>query len=119
MHFTTHSDAGFNNELQGCSRNGAHTFLSEDDDCPHWNGALLTLASIMEPDYVSGGKAELAALVMTAKTMLPIRQLVEMGLSQGRSAIQADNSTANSVVNMITIPQKLKAIDLSLHWLCY
>ena len=44
MHLAAHSDAGFNNELQGHSRNGAHVFLSEDEDSTRWNGALLTLA---------------------------------------------------------------------------
>ena len=53
MHLAAHSDAGFNNETKGRSRNGAHIFLSEDENSPRWNGALLTLASIMKPVYLS------------------------------------------------------------------
>ena len=120
MHLAAHSDAGFNNESKGRSRNGAHIFLSEDENSPRWNGALLTLASIMKPVYGSAAEAELAALYVTAKTMVPIRQsLVEMGWPQGRASLQTDNSTADGVVNMTIVPRKLKAMDLSLHWLRY
>ena len=120
MHLAAHSDAGFNNESKGRSRNGAHIFLSEDENSPRWNGALLTLASIMKPVYGSAAEAELAALYVTAKTMVPIRQsLVEMGWPHGRASLQTDNSTADGVVNMTIVPRKLKAMDLSLHWLRY
>ena len=120
MHIVTHSDTGFNNEVQEHSRNGAHICLSKEDDCPHWNGVLLTLASTMKPVYSLAAEAELAALYVTAKTMVTIHQLlVEMSWPQGRAAIQTDNSTANGVVKMTIVPQISKAMDLSLHWLRY
>ena len=116
MHFAAHSGARFNNESQGHSQNRAHI---EDDDCPRWKGALLTLVSIMKPVYALAAKTELAALYVTAKTMVPIHQsLIEMGWPQGRSAIQPGNSTANDVI-MTNVPQNLKAMHLSLHWLRY
>ena len=72
----------------------------------------------MKPVYSSAAEAKLATLYNTAKTMVPIRQaLVEMGWPQKRSPIQTDNLTADGVVNMTIVPQKMKAMDLSLHWL--
>ena len=118
MQLAAHSDAGFHNETKGRSRNGAHIFLSEDDERPRWNGAVLTLAGIMKNVLSSAAEAELAALFETAKTMVPLRQaLVEMGWPQGRSPIQTDNTTANGVVNNTIVPRNLKAMDLRLHWL--
>ena len=50
--------------------------------------------------------------------MVPLRQaLCEMGWPQGRSPIQTDNSTADGVVNNTIVPEKLKSMDLRLHWL--
>jgi len=38
-----HSDAGFNNETNGRSRAGAHTFLSDNSLRPPWNGPILSI----------------------------------------------------------------------------
>ncbi len=73
MQLPIHSDAGFNNESQGRSQNGAHKFLSEPDERPLWNVAVLTLAAIMKPFYLSAAEAELTALFKTAKAMVPLR----------------------------------------------
>ena len=118
MRLAAHSDAGFNNESRGRSRNGAHIFLSEEDDKPRWNGAVLTLAGIMKNVLASAAEAELSALFECAKAMAPMRQaLIEMGWPQGRSPIQIDNSTAEGVANNTIVPRKLKSMDLRLHWL--
>jgi hypothetical protein len=118
MQLAAHSDAGFHNETRGRSRNGAHIFLSEDDERPRWNGAVLTLAGILKNVLSSAAEAELAALYETAKAMVPLRHaLIEMGWPQGRSAIQTDNTTADGVVNNTIVPRKLKSMDLRLHWL--
>ena len=118
MQLAGHSDAGFHNESRGRSRNGAHIFLSEDDDRPRWNGAVLTLAGIMKTVYTSAAEAELAALFETARAMVPLRQaLTEMRWPQKRSSLQTDNSTASGVVNNTIVPRRLKAMELRLHWL--
>ena len=74
------SDAGFNNETRAQSRSGAHIFLSENESIPRWNGPLLTIAQIMKYVVSSAAEAEMTALFLTAKEMVPLRHtLTDMG----------------------------------------
>ena len=66
MVLCAHSDAGFHNESKGCSRSGAHIFLSENDTMPRWNGPVLTLAKIIKFVMSSASEAELGAMFITA-----------------------------------------------------
>ena len=118
MILAAHSDAGFNNESKARSRAGSQIFLSEIDPKPEWNGAILTIAQIIKFVMSSAAEAELGALYITAKEMVPIRQtLIEMGWKQPPSPIQTDNSTAAGVVNKTIIQRKIKSMDLRFHWL--
>ena len=66
----------------------------------------------------SATEAELGALYITAKEMVPIRQtLIEMGWKQPPSPIQTDNLKAAGVVNKTIIQLKSKSMDLRFHWL--
>ena len=66
----------------------------------------------------SAAEAELGALYITARKLLPMRQtLIEMGWPQPPSPIQTDNTTAEGVVNGTIVSKKLKSMDLRLHWL--
>jgi hypothetical protein len=67
MILAAHSDAGFNNESKGRSCAGAHTFLSENEPEPKWNGPVLTIAQIIKFVMSSTAEAELGALYVTAK----------------------------------------------------
>ena len=99
MILAAHSDDGFNNESKARSCAGAHIFLSENDPMPEWNGPILTIAQIIKFVMSSAAEAELGALYITAKEMVPICQiLIEMGRKQLPSPIQTDNSTAAGVV---------------------
>ena len=118
MILCAYADANFNNETRSRSYGGAHIFLSRDNACPRWNGAVLALATIMKPVFASAAEAGLGALYNCVKAMVPLHQaLVEMGWPQGKSPIQINNSTAEGVVNQTIIPKKLKSVDLRLHWL--
>ena len=118
MILAAHADAGFHNETKGRSRAGAHIFLSEDEPIPRWNGAILTIAQIIKFVMASAAEAELGALFITAKKVLPIRQtLIEMGWPQPPTPIQTDNTTAVGVVNKTLVSNKLKSMDLRYHWL--
>jgi hypothetical protein len=76
----THSDAGFANETKSRSRAGAHIFLSENDPIPRWNGPVLTIAQIMKYVVSLAAEANMTALFLTAKEMVPLRNiLTEMG----------------------------------------
>ena len=113
-----HSDAGFNNERGSRSRAGAHIFLSEDDNFPRWNGPVLTIAQIMKYILTSAAEAETAALFLTAKEMVALRNtLEEMGWKQPPSPLQCDNSTAVGYTNQTIVSKKSKSWDLRLRWL--
>ncbi len=47
MVLCAHADARYLNETKSRSRAGAHIYLSEDDPSPRFNGALLTIATII------------------------------------------------------------------------
>ena len=93
-------------------------FLSEDDPEPRWNGPILTIAQMIKFVMTSAAEAELGALFVTAKELVPIRQtLIEMGWKQPMTPIQTDNTTAAGVVNNTIIPKKSKSMDLRFWWL--
>ena len=67
MILAIHSDAGYCNEKKLRSRAGGHFFLSNDDEFPPNNGAILTVATIVKAVMSSVAKAELGALYLNAK----------------------------------------------------
>lgn len=118
MVLAAHSDASFLTESQSRSRAGAHIFLSNDDPIPRNNGPVLTLATIIKYVMASAAEAELAALYLTAREMIPIRNaLTEMGWPQPKSPIQIDNSTAAGFVNDTIVQRRIKMLWMRLHWL--
>jgi hypothetical protein len=85
MVLCAHADAGYLNKTQSCSRAGAHIFLSEDNPSPSFNGvgAVLTIATIIKFAMASAVEAELAALFIAARKMVPHWQtLIDMGWLQ-------------------------------------
>ncbi len=118
MILCTHTDAGFLNETNSCSRAGAHIFLSKNDPFPHFNGVILSIAKIIKFVMASAAESELAALFVTAREMIPHWQtLIAMGRPQPKSPIQTDNSTAAGVTNKTIVPRQTKMIDMHLWWL--
>ena len=113
------SDAGFNNKTKARSRSGSHIFLSENKPIPRWNGPVLTIAKIMKYVVSSDAEAEITALFLTEKEMVPLwHTLIEMGWKQPPSPIQSDNSNAVGMTNCTLIPRKSKTWDLRLNWVC-
>ena len=118
MVLCAHTDAGFLNKTKFQSRAGAHICLSEDDPIPRFNGAVLTIATIIKFVMVSAAEAELAALFIAARKMVPHHQtLIDMGWPQPRSPVQTDNSTAIGVTNKTIVPKRAKMMDMRLWWL--
>ena len=67
---------------------GAHIFLSENDPKPKLNGPVLTISQIIKAIMASAVQAEMSALYITAKNMVPLRNtLIEMGWPQPKSSI--------------------------------
>ena len=73
MILCAHSDAGSSNETNGRSRAGAHIFLFDNSSRPPWNGPILSIAQILKFVLSSAAEAELGALYVTAKEMIPLR----------------------------------------------
>jgi hypothetical protein len=118
MILAAHSDASYLSETKARSRAGGHFFLSENDDVPRNNGAILTIAQIIKAVMSSAAEAELGALYINARESIPLRHLLEeMGHTQPPTPIQIDNSTALGVVTNIIQPKRTKAMDMRFHWL--
>jgi hypothetical protein len=66
-----HTDAGFLNKTNSCSRAGAHIYLSENDPFVQFNGVILSIAQIIKFVMASAVESELAALFITAREMIP------------------------------------------------
>ncbi len=117
MILCAHTNAGFLNKTNSCSRAGAHIYLSENDPFPRFNGAILSIAQIIKFVMASAVEAELAALFVTAREMILQRQtLINMGWPQPKSPIQTDNSTAAGVTNKTIVPRQAKMMDMRLWW---
>ena len=118
MILAAHSDASFLTEPGSRSPDGAYIFLTENDPVPRINGPILTLATIIKYVMASAAESELAALYLTAREMVPLRNaLEEMGWSQPKSPIQTDNSTAAGFINDTIIQRRIKMLCMRLHWL--
>ena len=115
MILSAHADAGFLNESRDRSRAGAHIFLSENDPKQKLNGSALTIAQKIKTVMASAAESEMAALYITEKNMIPLRNtLVEMGWPQPQTPIQTDNSTAAGLTNKTIVNKATKSEDMKL-----
>ena len=66
----------------------------------------------------SAAESEMAALFITAKKMIPLRNtLIEMGWPQTQKPIQTDNSTVLVFTNKTIVNKSTKSSDMKLWWL--
>ena len=77
MILAVHSDASYLSEPKARSRAGGHFFLSEDNDNPPNNGAILNIAHIIKHVMSSATEAELGALYIMAREAVYIRIILE------------------------------------------
>ena len=118
MVLCAHTNASYLNKTKSHSRARAHIYLSEDDQIPRLNGAVLTVATIIKFVMATAAEAELAALFIAARKMVPHRQtLIDMGWPQARSPVQIDNFTAIGVTNKTIVAKRAKMMDMRLWWL--
>jgi hypothetical protein len=116
MILAAHSDPGYCNKKNACSRAGGHLFLSNDENFPPNNGAILTNATIIKAVMSSAAEAELGALHINTKDAIYLRQILdEMGHPQPKTPIQTDNTTAEGVINNKIQPKRTKAMDMRFH----
>jgi hypothetical protein len=93
-------------------------FLSNNENFPPNNGAILTNATIIKAVMSSAAEAELGALYINAKEAVYLGQILnKMGHPQPKTPIQTDNTTAEGVINNKIQPKQTKAMDMRFHWL--
>ena len=118
MILAAHADADFLNKSKARNRAGAHIFLSENKPKPKLNRPVLTIAQIIKTVIESTAEAEMVALYITAKKMIPLRNtLIEMGWPQPHTPTQTDKSTAVVFTNKIIVNKATKSADMKLWWL--
>ena len=120
MVLATHSDSLLHNEPKGKTREGDHVFLEEDEPIPIWNGTILTIYQVIKFVMSSAAEAELGAIFITEKELVPMRQtLIDIGWPHTPTTTQIENSTAEGVANKTIIARKTKSMDLIFHWLIF
>ena len=108
-----HADAGFHNKSKERIQEGAHIFLSDNHPEPMCIEPLLTIAQNIRFVMTSAAQAELGALLITSKEMIPLQQILsEMGWPQSPSPVQTDKSIDEGIVNNTIVPQKIKSTGL-------
>ena len=100
------------------SRAGGHFFLTNNNENPRNNAAILTITTIIKAVMSSAVEAELVALYLNTCEAVYLRQiLTKMGHPQPQTPIQTNNLTAEGMVNSKLQPKRTKAIDVRFHWL--
>ena len=118
MVLNVHSDASYLTEPKARSRVGGHFFMSEDNDNPQNNGAVLNIANIIKHVMSSAAEAEIGALFITSRQAIPARRLLEeMGHKQPPTPIQTDNTTALGFVTKNLNPKATKSTDMRYWWM--
>ncbi len=118
MVLAIHSDASYLSKPKTCSRASGHMFMASNNKIPKNNGAVLIILQIIHTVMSFAAEAELGALFINAKAAVSMRQtLEELGHSQPRTPIQADNSTALALLTNKILPKDLKAMNMRFHWL--
>ncbi len=93
-------------------------FLSNNNQFPLNNSAILTNAAIIKAVMFSAAEAKLGALFLNAKEIVHLRQiLTEMGHQQPQTPIQTNKTTVEGVINNKIQPKRTKAMDMHFHWL--
>ena len=118
MILQVHSDASYLSESQARSRAGGISFLGQDSQHKHINGAIHVHSSIMKNVVASAAEAEVGALFHNAQDACTLRQtLLDLGHPQPPTPIQTDNACANGIMNDTVKQKRSKAIDMRYYWL--
>jgi hypothetical protein len=118
MILAVHSDVGYCNKKKLRRQAGGHFFLSNNNKIPPSNGAILTVATIINAVMSSAAEAELGALYLNTKKTAYLQQiLAKMSHPQPWTPIQTNNSTAEGVIHHKIQPKQTKAMDMHFHWL--
>jgi hypothetical protein len=118
MVLAIYSDAGYLNESKAWSRAGGTVFLLSNVQYPPNNGAVLTIAQIIDAVMLLAAEAEMGALFINAKEAVHMQRILHvMGDPQQHTPIQMDNSTAEGVINSRVRPKCTKSMHMQFEWL--
>ena len=118
MVLAVQSDASYLSERNARSRAGGYFYMSNNNDNPTMNGAILTVSQIIKAVMSSAAEAEIGALFIVAKIAVVARiTLEDMGHPQPPTPTMTDNSTAHGVLTNKITPKATKAMDMRFHWL--
>ena len=82
------------------------------------NGSIYFSANIIKNVMSSAAEAEIAAVFVNAKELIPIRNtLAELGHPQPPTTIQTDNVVAEGFIKQIIKQRKSKSICMNYYWL--
>ena len=114
-----HSGAACLAAPQARSRAGGYTFLGNRGSKQQiHNGPITIIAKVIKHAMASAAEAEIAALFMNARELLPIRAtLAELGHPQPPTPLCTDNNTAHGIINGIFKQGRSKAIGMHFCWL--
>jgi hypothetical protein len=96
-----HSDAAFLVASEARSRAGGFTYMGNHQGRPQIiNGAISVIAKIIKPVMSSAAEAEVGALFMNAKALIPLRiTCEELGHIQPPTPMRTDNNTVEGIMN--------------------
>ena len=92
--------------------------MSNNNDDPPNNGAVLNIAQIIQAVMTSACEAEIGAMYINGRKAVPMRNILkELGHPQPRTPMQTDNTAAQAVVTNNVQSKCTKAMDMCFHWL--
>ena len=114
-----HSDAAYLVATGAHSQAAGYTYLGNDiNNRQIINGPISIIAKIIKGVMSSAAEAEIGALYMNARQLLPLRVTCEeLGHPQPATPMQTDNNTASGIINGTFNQARSKAIDMRYYWL--
>jgi hypothetical protein len=115
-----HSDAAYLVASEARSRVGGFTYMGNHQGRPQIiNGAIISvIAKIIKSVMSPAAEAEVGALFMNAKALIPLRiTCEEFGHIQPPTPMRTDNNTAEGIMNGTIKQNRSKAIYMQFYWL--
>ena len=114
-----HSDAAYLVATGARSRAAGYTYFGNNSNKQQIiNGPISIIAKIIKMVVSSAAEAEIAALYMNARELLPLRvTCAELGHPQPPTPMRTDNNTASGIINGTLKQARSKAIDMRFYWL--